>query len=159
RQFRLRPRRAAGRHERASRAGTDRPLVLRAQRAGADGSRRDGLPPARAALRFVPTCGALPFARPTLRAAAPPIALRGLVPPAARRDAPARRRGGSRARGARRRGGRVTVRRRPRRRGRRSRQPAGLAFSADFGIRTTRRPSVYAARAWDASLPSGSLSV
>ena len=86
-QLRVRRRRAAGRHERAPRAGADRTSLRRAQRAGADGSRRDRLPRARPALRDLPARRRLPVARPPLRAASQAVALRGLVPPAARTGA------------------------------------------------------------------------
>ena len=51
-------------------------------RPGADGSRGDGLPRARAALRRVPACRRLPVTRPAVRAAAAARALRGLLPAA-----------------------------------------------------------------------------
>ena len=57
-------------------------------RAGADGSRRDGLPRARAALRRLPARGGVPVARPALRAAAEAGPVRGLVPAAPLDDAP-----------------------------------------------------------------------
>ena len=82
------------------------------ERAGADGSRRDGLPRARSALRRMPAGRAVPVARPAVRAAAQAVPLRGLVPPAAR-ERPARDHRGARAR--RRRGGRGARARRPRR--------------------------------------------
>ena len=61
-----------------------------AQRAGADGSRRDRVPRARAALRRVSAGGAVSVARPPLRAAPQAVAVRGVVPTAARARACAR---------------------------------------------------------------------
>ena len=53
--------------------------------AGADGSRTHRVPRAHPALRRASAGRALPVARATLRAAAQAVAVRGLVPPAARR--------------------------------------------------------------------------
>ena len=89
---RARRRRAAARHERAADRGADRPQLRPVMRTGADGPRTHDLPRARAALRRVPARRAVPVPRPALRAAAQAVALRGLVPPAPRGDAAARRR-------------------------------------------------------------------
>ena len=84
RQLRVRPRRAAGRHERPPRAGAHRRGVRRLLRAGALRSRRDDLPRARPALRGLPARRGVPVAREPVRAAPKAVAVRGLVPAAPR---------------------------------------------------------------------------
>src|SRR6266545_4834292 len=128
-QLRARRGRHAGGHERPPRAGADRAHVLAAQRAGADGSRRDGVPRAGAALRGLPARGALPVAWLALRAAAPAGAVRGLVPAATRARA-AGDRGGGRPAGRRRR--RSARARRARRRRRRYPRPADMTRYDDL---------------------------
>ena len=66
--------------------------------AGADGSRRDRLPRARPALRRLPARGGVPVARDPRGAGTQAGAVRGLVPPASRDSAAARRRCSARAR-------------------------------------------------------------
>ena len=68
--LRVRARRAAGRRERPPRDGANGRGVRAGGRAGADGSRRDGLSRAGAALRRLPARGGVPVTRPALRAAA-----------------------------------------------------------------------------------------
>ena len=70
--------------ERRARPGAHRRELRRRVRAGALRPRRDGLPRAHPALRGLPARRRLPLARAALRAAAQAVALRGLVPAAAR---------------------------------------------------------------------------
>jgi hypothetical protein len=81
RELRSRTRHPAGGHQREPRPGTHRLPLLAGGRAGADGSRRNGVPGACPALWHLPACGKLSCTRPNLRAAAQAIALRRLVPP------------------------------------------------------------------------------
>ena len=97
---RVRRRRPAARHERPAHRGAHGTPLRPRLRSGADGPRPHGLPRARPALRRVPARRALPVPRHALRAAAQAGALRGLVPPAPSRNAPARRVGAARARRA-----------------------------------------------------------
>ena len=85
RQLRVRPRRPAGRHERAAGAGAHGRVVRRELRPGALRPRRDDLPGARPALRDLPARRRLPLARVAVRAAAQAVALRRLVPATPRR--------------------------------------------------------------------------
>ena len=59
-------------HQRAPRAGADRPSFRARVRAGADGPRRDDLPGPHPALRHLPAGFGMPLARAPLRAAAAP---------------------------------------------------------------------------------------
>ena len=64
-ELRVRPRRAAGRHERPTRPGAHGRALRRRLRAGALRPRRDRLPRAHPALRRLPARGGLPVARAT----------------------------------------------------------------------------------------------
>ncbi len=83
REFRLRRRRASGRHEHSSRPGADGRAVRRLVRPGPLRPRRDRVPRTRPTLRLLPARGGLPVAREPLRASSKAVRVRGLVPPAA----------------------------------------------------------------------------
>ena len=89
---RLRPARAAGRHERPPCARPDRRRVRARLGSCAHGPRRHGLPRADPPLRRVSTRERVSVTRPALRAAPKARPLRRLVPPAPRPDADPRRR-------------------------------------------------------------------
>ena len=113
---------SARRRQRAARLGAHRPRLHPGRRTGADGSRQDGLPRPRPALRRLPARSRVPVARPPLRAEPPPGAVRGLVPPAARGGSA---RGRRRLAAAGRRGRRRSRARRARAGGRRHRVAPG----------------------------------
>ena len=81
RELRARAGRLAGRHQREPRTGTHRPPLLPGGRAGADGSRCNGVPGACPALRHLPARISVSIPRATLRAAAQAVPLRRLLPP------------------------------------------------------------------------------
>ncbi len=87
RQLRVRRRRAADRREHRPHPGAHRRELRCLLRAGALRPRRDRLPRPRSALRRVPARRRMPVAWNAVRAAAEAVAIRGLVPSAAGRDA------------------------------------------------------------------------
>jgi hypothetical protein len=92
-QFRLRPRRAARRHERPPDPGTNRRVLRRFVHSGAVRPGRDGLPRTHTTVRRMPSRCSMPVARITVRTAPQAIGVQRVVPGAPRKGA-----AGSRAR-------------------------------------------------------------